>query len=249
MSPNPPPEAERIRALPLWSATVGIEPLSGGITNRNFLVADPRKGRFVVRFGHDIPLHGVMRFNELAAARAAHAAGLSPEVVHAEPGILVTRCIAGTTLSPAAVRGPERLGRIVDLIRRCHRDVAGHLRGPVLAFWVFHVVRSYIGTLRDDGSRIAALLPGLARLCDDLERAVGAVEIVFAHNDLLAANLIDDGERLWLIDWDYAGFNAPLFDLANLSSNNELAKRKTATCWRAISANGPRTPVSRRSRR
>ncbi len=51
---------------------------------------------------------------------------------------------------------------------------------------------------------------------------IGPVTIVFGHNDLLAANLIDDGERLWLIDWDYAGFNSPLFDLANLSSNNAL---------------------------
>jgi thiamine kinase-like enzyme len=218
----PPPEAERIRALPLWTAPVAIEPLGGGITNRNFLVADPQKGRFVVRFGDDIPLHGVMRFNELAAARAAHAAGLSPEVVHAQPGILVTRCISGLTLSPEAVREPDRLARIVDLVRRCHRDVAGHLRGPVLAFWVFHVIRSYIGTLRDDDSRIVPLLPRLARLAEILESSVGAVEIVFAHNDLLAANFIDDGERLWLIDWDYAGFNAPLFDLANLCSNNDL---------------------------
>jgi thiamine kinase-like enzyme len=49
------------------------------------------------------------------------------------------------------------------------------------------------------------------------------VTIVFGHNDLLAANLIDDDQRLWLIDWDYAGFNTPLFDLANLASNNELS--------------------------
>ncbi len=56
-----------------------------------------------------------------------------------------------------------------------------------------------------------------------LERAVGPIELVYGHNDLLAANLIDDGERLWLIDWDYAGFNSPLFDLGGLVSNNELS--------------------------
>jgi thiamine kinase-like enzyme len=48
------------------------------------------------------------------------------------------------------------------------------------------------------------------------------VTIVFGHDDLLAANLIDDGQRLWLIDWDYAGFNSPPFDLANLASNYEF---------------------------
>ena len=45
---------------------------------------------------------------------------------------------------------------------------------------------------------------------------------MFGHNDLLAANLIDDGERLWLVDWEYGGFNSPLFDLGGLASNNEL---------------------------
>jgi thiamine kinase-like enzyme len=219
-----PQEADRIRSVPLWTGPIEISPLGGGITNRNFLVDDRRAGRFVVRFGADIPIHGVMRFNELAAARAAHAAGISPEVVHAEAGILVTRCIAGTTLTAEDVRGDGRLERIVALVRRCHRDVAPHLRGPVLAFWVFHVIRSYIGTLRDDESRLRARLSDLSRLCDALERKVGPVDIVFAHNDLLAANLIDDGERLWLIDWDYAGFDSPLFDLANLSSNNGLTE-------------------------
>jgi thiamine kinase-like enzyme len=52
---------------------------------------------------------------------------------------------------------------------------------------------------------------------------VGPVEIVFGHNDLLAANLIDDGSRLWLVDWEYGGFNSPLFDLGGLASNNELS--------------------------
>ena len=45
---------------------------------------------------------------------------------------------------------------------------------------------------------------------------------MFGHNDLLAANLLNDGERLWLIDWEYAGFNTPLFDLGGIASNNEL---------------------------
>jgi len=60
------------------------------------------------------------------------------------------------------------------------------------------------------------------QIAADLETIVGAVDIVYGHNDLLPSNLLDDGKRLWLIDWDYAGFNSPLFDLANLCSNNEL---------------------------
>ena len=57
----------------------------------------------------------------------------------------------------------------------------------------------------------------------ELEAAVGPIEVVFGHNDLLAANFIDDGKRLWLLDWEYAGFNSPLFDLGGLASNSELS--------------------------
>ena len=56
----------------------------------------------------------------------------------------------------------------------------------------------------------------------DSEQTAGPFDMVFGHNDLLAANLLDDGDRLWLIDWEYAGFNTPLFDLGGVASNNEL---------------------------
>ena len=116
-----------------------------------------------------------------------------------------------------------------------------HIRGPVLAFWVFHVIRDYAHTLEEAGSRYASRLPELLDVADELELAVGPVDLVFGHNDLLAGNFIDDGKRLWLIDWDYAGFNSPLFDLANLASNNEFdADAGGAGCWRPISA-APRT--------
>ena len=72
------------------------------------------------------------------------------------------------------------------------------------------------------------MLPELQKFLNinaDLEKTVGTIDLCFGHNDLLAGNFIDDGRRLWLIDWDYAGFNSPLFDLANLASNNEFPER------------------------
>ena len=165
-----------------------------------------------------------MRFNELAAARAAHAAGISPEVIHAGNGMLVSRFVDGRTLTPEAVRQADNLPRIVAIVRRCHHEVPRHLQGPALIFWVFQVIRNYLNLLQARHSNpYAVALAELAARNERLERAVGPVTIVFGHNDLLAANLIDDGQRLWLIDWDYAGFNSPLFDLANLASNNELS--------------------------
>jgi thiamine kinase-like enzyme len=196
-------------------------PLSGGITNRNYRVED--RGRtVVVRVGEDILVHGIVRTNELAASRAAHAAGLSPAVIHSEPGILILEFIEGKTFKPEDVRDPRNLDRLVDLVRRCHHEVPKHLRGPAPIFWVFHVVRDYAHTLREGNSRHSHLLMRLLDRAAVLETAVGPVDIVFGHNDLLAANILDDGRRLWLLDWDYAGFNSPLFDLGGLASNSEM---------------------------
>ncbi len=221
MAGTPNSAVERVRALPIWSGPVTPTRLEGGITNTNYLVEDAGR-KLVVRVGADIPEHQVMRFNELAASRAAHAAGVSPRVVHAEAGAMVLEFIEGRVLTPAEVRDPARLPRILDLVARAHRDIPRHLRGPVLAFWVFHVIRDYAARLAAEGSRHAGALPDLLTAAERLEAAVGPIDLVFGHNDLLAANLIDDGARLWLIDWDYAGFNSPLFDLGGLASMNGL---------------------------
>ena len=205
--------------LSFWGGPVTAEPLGGGLTNANFLVRD-RGERFVVRIGDDIPEHQVMRFNERAASLAAHAAGLSPQVLHHEPGALVVAFIEGRVLSPETIRDEAMLARIVEMIRICHTKVIEHLRGPVLMFWPFHILRDYAATLRQGESRFTTQLAHFLGIAARLERLVGPIDIAFCHNDLLAGNLIDDGKRLWLIDWDYAGFNSPLFDLANLASNN-----------------------------
>ncbi len=193
------------------------------MTNYNFLVTDEGE-RFVVRVGDDIPVHGIMRFNELAAARAAYAAGLAPEVVHHEPGVMVTRYVEGRPLDRHDLHSPRMLERLAALLRRCHNDAARHLRGPILMFWVFHVLRSYAAVLRDSDSRRGAEVTRLMPLVQEMEAAIGPVDIVFAHNDMLAANFIADGDRLWLIDWEYAGFNSPLFDLAGLCAVNQVPR-------------------------
>ena len=68
---------DRIHSLGIWRGPIEISPLVGGITNRNYLVGDAGR-RFVVRLGEDIPVHHISRSNEVAASRAAYAAGLSP---------------------------------------------------------------------------------------------------------------------------------------------------------------------------
>jgi len=214
-----PSATDRIRALDFWRSRVEPQPLGGGITNTNFVVADGGR-KYVVRLGDDIPLHNVMRFNELAAAKAAEAAGVSPPLRYHEPGLIVIDFIDGETYGEADVRA--NLPRVVELVRRAHVEVTRQLRGPALAFWTFHVLRSYLHALADGDHRLKAELPRYGALAERIEALVGPSEIVFGHNDLLPANFIDDGSRLWLIDWDYGGFNTPLFDLGGLASNNSF---------------------------
>ena len=213
---------QQIEQLDFWKGVVSLEPIDGGITNRNFVATDQGR-KYFVRMGNDIPLHGVMRFNELQASRAAAKVGLSPAVVHQVPGILILDFIEGKTLAEEDIRQDSYLQQIVPMLHTCHRELTKNVRGPALIFWVFHVIRDYLATLEDDDSRMRDVLPSLKDKAAALERAVGSIDLVYGHNDLLAANFIDDGKRLWLIDWDYAGYNSPLFDLANLASNNGLS--------------------------
>jgi thiamine kinase-like enzyme len=198
----------RLARLSCWQRPVTLAPLEGGLTNISY-VADDGVEKFVVRCGDDIPAHHVFRDRERAAARAAFAAGLSPEVVHAESGITVLRHIEGRTLGEADLRA--NVPRIVSLLKTCHGEVGRHLRGPANMFWVFHVIRDYVRLLDAETTYLA--------LSDRLERLQVPLPIVFGHHDLLPGNFIDDGKRLWLIDWEYGGFGTPMFDLANLSSN------------------------------
>jgi len=212
----------RVARLSCWRGRVTPEPLGGGLSNKNFTVVDGGE-KFVVRLGVDVPEHNLLRRTEIQCSRAAAEAGFSPALVHAEPGALVFRFVAGRTFTAEDVRQDANLERIVALVRRIHVTMPRFVSGPPPLFWVFHAIRDYARGLVAGGSRLAADMARLVESADALERAVGPVELRFAHNDLLAANLIDDGERLWLIDWEYGGYNSPLFDLGNLASNNELA--------------------------
>jgi len=241
----------KVRALPCWQALGDIEPLEGGITNLNLKVRD--KGRdWVVRLGDDIPEHGVMRFNELAISRAAARLGVSPAVHHAEPGVMVLEYIESRPLTAADLADRDTLAAALDLLQRVHRDLTREVSGPVLTFWVFHVIRDYARTLRRLESPHRDKLTSLLREAERLERTVGPIDPVLGHNDLLPANLLlsqghvlgqaqqqgrkqgqrgarkqgkqqgQDKGRLWLIDWEYGGFNSALFDLGGLASNAEL---------------------------
>lgn len=214
----------RIAALGIWSGRARIESLAGGISNLSFTVTDDA-GKYVVRLTRDFPFHHVFRDREVMSARAAHAAGFAPEVVHAAPGLMVSRFIEGSVLTSADLRA--RIPQLADFLRRFHIEMPAGISGPGYIFWVFHTNRDYVRMLRAEGR--AGHADRWLAINAELEAAQEPLPIRFGHHDLLPANLIDDGKRLWLIDYEYAGFDTAMFDLANLSSNNGFSRAQSET--------------------
>lgn len=227
----------RIASLSLWDGTPTLEPLPGGLSNVSYLASD-RRNRYVVRLTRDFPFHGVVRTREVRAARAAHDAGFAPELVHAEDGLTVTRFVEGRVLAPTDLQA--QIPRIADLIRRFHTEMPSRLGDIGFTFDVFAVNRDYVRQLSDH-----AECPRWLEINAALEAAQLAGARIIGHHDLLAANLIDDGRRLWLIDYEYAGFGTPAFDLANLSSNNGFTADQSAELLAAYFGEPPNDAAHR----
>jgi thiamine kinase-like enzyme len=208
---------ERIAALKLGIGPIEVGRIEGGISNHNFVVRIGEEA-YVARLCKERPLLGVDRRNEVICHRAASRLGLAPELIHCEPGLLVSRFVAGRTLAPADLERPESMTLVAALLRQLH-DFWINLIGEYRYFCPFQTVRTYAHT----ATQIGARLPGdIHQLLSDaalLSRRIAPFRPALCHNDLLAANLIDANARLWLVDWEYAGIGHPSFDLANLAAN------------------------------
>jgi len=218
---------ELVRAMQkvpeLAGRALTLTPLSGGITNRNFRVeAAGTAERWVIRLaGNDTHLLGISREVEHAATVAAAGVGVGPEVTAfiRPEGYLVTRFIVGTPVSDEAVHRPDTLRRVGDSLRRIHD-------GPAIPglFIPLRIVEAYRALALARGVSIPAAYDAAAAVGRRIEMACLAspLELRPCHNDLLNANFIDDGSRIRIIDWEYAGMGDPFFDLGNFSINHEL---------------------------
>jgi thiamine kinase-like enzyme len=197
--------------------------LSGGITNRNFRVdAGGTTERWVIRLaGNDTHLLGISREVEHAATVAAAGVGVGPEVTAfiRPEGYLVTRFIVGDPVTAEAVHRPETLRRVAESLRRIHD-------GPAIPglFVPLRIVEAYRALAIARGVPIPPEYDRATDAARRIERALLAdpTEPRPCHNDLLNANFIDDGHRIRIIDWEYAGMGDPFFDLGNFSINHEL---------------------------
>lgn len=207
-----------IAALPFWRTPVSIEPLVGGLCNKNF-IAEASSQKYVVRVGRDIPVHGISQALVQNAMRAAAEVGVSPALRFASGPVTVSDFIDGRHLRPDDMQDDAILAGLVRRIRELHAGGAA-IDGLLPYFWPFQVVRTYARYLKENKSRIVADVDALANHANALERLVSPFHPVFTHNDLVPQNvMIDKAGTLFLIDWDYGAYGHPLFDVAAITAN------------------------------
>ena len=221
-----PPDEQRLHgALARLASLAGeprtVERLEGGLTNVNFKVTTPQRTAVVRLSSVDTDLLAIDRAAEEVNSRRAAESGAAPAVLDYLPDehALVIEWVDGVTLTPADLADETTLVRAATVCRQLHA-------GPrfVGDFDMFVVQRRYLDVVRARGFRLPPryldLMPQVDRIAAAL--AVHRAPTVPCNNDLLAANFIDDGERLWIIDYEYAGNNDPCFELGNIWSESDL---------------------------
>jgi thiamine kinase-like enzyme len=214
---------DRLRCLA--GRTYTVAELGGGLTNRNYrvtLTGDGRPGDYVVRVSaNESGLLAIDRVNERLNTWRASEAGVGAPVVEALPedNLLVVGFLPGRTLTSADLREPATVQRVAEAVRLLHA-------GPEFAgsFDMRSIRRRYLDIVQENDFRLPADYHELAARIEALEDAMrpGDEDLVPCNNDLLAANFIDDGTKIWLIDYEYSGMNEASFELGNIASESGL---------------------------
>jgi thiamine kinase-like enzyme len=206
------------------------EILGGGITNQNVKVVVDGEAYVLRIAGEDTELLGIDRRVEVEATEAAAALGIGPEVVRfVEPeGWIVTRFIEGRPVPVDEMREPASLQRVAGSLTAIHSaaPVAG-------SFDSLRVVERYLETTLERGGAEPSRYAWAHGIAREIERARAEADTCLCHNDLLNANFLDDGSRIRIVDWEYAGMGDRFFDLANFAINHELDERARASLLEA----------------
>ena len=199
------------------------EPLEGGITNRNYRATFAGSEHVIRLPGRDTELLGIDRAAEGAAASAAAEAGIAPPVTALleDPPCLVCAFAPGRQVDEDDLRGPELLETLARTLATLHSSGAS----VAVTFSSFRVVEQYEATARERGAEIPEDYSRAHACAERIEAALGDAgehEPVLCHNDLLAGNLLVEGDGVVIVDWEYAGMGDRWFDLGNLAVNNGL---------------------------
>jgi thiamine kinase-like enzyme len=199
-----------------------FEDLPGGLTNRNVKITTS-DAVYVARCSDTSSnVLGIDRDNEYFNSRAAERAGVGAPVIDYRPdlGILLIGYLEGTTLTSDDFSRPGVLAKVARGCRTLHG-------GPRFRndFDMFVLQPAYLKILQDNGFRLPSDYLEYADHFESIRAALADENLVTVpcHNDLLAANFVDDGDRVWLIDYEYSGNNDPCFELGNIWRDNRLA--------------------------
>jgi thiamine kinase-like enzyme len=229
----------RVTAL-LGPRQGSVVQLEGGITNRNFRVNFGGTD-YVVRLpGKRTEILGINRIAECMANKAAANLGMAPGVaaMFEEPACLVTMFVGGREMSAEELREPKVIAEIGGDLRRLH-DSGTELPA---GFDSFRLVEQYAERGRENGSEPPDGYDDALKTAQAIENAVANApthEPVPAHNDLLTANFLRDGDKIQLIDWEYAGMGDRWFDLGNFAVNNQLDDEQEAQLLEAYFGEPP----------
>ncbi|TIQ34563.1 MAG: LPS biosynthesis choline kinase [Mesorhizobium sp.] len=219
-----------LAAIPILAGYDGSLERLGGLTNRVY-----RAGEVCLRIPGKGTQEYINRANEAVAAREAAKAGVSPEVLYADPatGLMATRFIAGAeTMSPEKFKArPGSPARAGEAFRQLHAS------GAVFPFRfeLFAMIDDYLKVL---STKDVALPPGyhdVVREAGSVREALAAhpIQLAACHCDPLCENFLDTGERMWIVDWEYSGMNDPLWDLGDLSVEGRFDAAQDEALMRA----------------
>ncbi len=212
----------KLQTLGIFEGNIDLKFFEGFMSNNNYLVSD-NNNKYVVKIGGNRGHYGVVRLHEVEASKAGYRAGISPKVIYTDDSILISQYIDSSELSIEEIREKETLKKIVSLIKIVQKKVVNYLEGPNLSIGLFQTIKNKIIILKERNSPYTDKLNDFIKDCEIFERKYEPQEIVFAHNDFYYKNILNDGKKLWLVDWEFSGFNHFLLDLANLSRQNELS--------------------------
>jgi len=222
--------------------------LPGGLTNHNVRVVSDDDGPpldLVVRCSSsDAGLLGIDRDHEHANTAAAATAGVGAPVVEYRPdlGMLVIGYLRATALEDASFEDVDVMSRAADACRRLHA-------GPrfVNDFDMFARQAGYLASVQEKGFPLPATYTDHADAWADVQRALAAAPrpTVPCNNDLLAANYLDDGDRVWLIDYEYSGNNDVCFELGNTSTECDFTPEQTEAWTTAYFGSATRADLAR----
>jgi thiamine kinase-like enzyme len=213
---------EAVSSVSLWKGEkVHVSPLSGGLTNENYLV-EANGTRYVMRIpGQSTELLAIDRANEVFNTVAAASTGIGPRVHEfvREGNVMVLEFIDGPTMSAQTLQSNEMAARMAASFRRLHAAPRF-----LQDFNMFRLIKKYLDIVDEHKVAIPADYRKRLPLVREIERAVGraALPSVPCHNDLLSENFIDDGSALRIVDYELSGNNDPCFDLGNTAQEAEF---------------------------